>query len=408
MAGRYAQTLGKAVVTAVTVETLILSVEKLFGALSHVLSSSDAHDVVTSHPATTSTTPKFTPDTSHPSTTNPTPEPTATQTPTGTPRPEATATATPKTIPENTGAKVSATVHKGQGVEHAFIRQIEHNPKLAQELGFKGDVNNAKALHKFAGQQAHKIALENNKANLRISKADKVSYKITGVDDKGKAIIEGGADNKKYEYEYKSVARPKISTTDHLPKSSAQETTATDMAPTAKTRATPEDLLKSNKADAVATKGTQAPDSSTTKIGVTDTKTDSTAEELKLKIEQQIDILEKHPELRGTGFAKKLFAMPDENLLEAYKTNHENIAHLFTGKYYTQWDNMKDVPAHVALKSNYIPEDPMGTYLHKLQEVTGLPPRSGDILERAETTNEYITRALQKAAQMDKLDKVKF
>jgi hypothetical protein len=50
MAGRYAQTAGKAVVAAVTVETIVLSVEKLYGALSNVLASHEIHsDLVASH-----------------------------------------------------------------------------------------------------------------------------------------------------------------------------------------------------------------------------------------------------------------------------------------------------------------------------------------------------------------------
>jgi len=45
MAGRYAQTAGKAVVAVVTVETLYLSAEKLWGTISHILTSHDVQPI---------------------------------------------------------------------------------------------------------------------------------------------------------------------------------------------------------------------------------------------------------------------------------------------------------------------------------------------------------------------------
>ncbi|MFA6586113.1 MAG: hypothetical protein WCS86_03055 [Candidatus Paceibacterota bacterium] len=71
-------------------------------------------------------------------------------------------------------------VHKGEGVEHTFIRQIEHNPELAKELGFKGDVNDAKALHEFAGKEAHIIAKDNGytDASARTIQADTKAFEI--------------------------------------------------------------------------------------------------------------------------------------------------------------------------------------------------------------------------------------
>lgn len=48
----------------------------------------------------------------------------------------------------------TTTVHKGEGIENAFIRQIESDKVLAEKLGFKGDINDAKALHQFAGQRS--------------------------------------------------------------------------------------------------------------------------------------------------------------------------------------------------------------------------------------------------------------
>ena len=76
-----------------------------------------------------------------------------------------------------------ATVHKGEGVEHAFIRQIENNQELAKELGFKGDPSDTKVLHEFAGREAHIIAIKEGYADntgneVRVAEADKIAYEI--------------------------------------------------------------------------------------------------------------------------------------------------------------------------------------------------------------------------------------
>jgi hypothetical protein len=100
MAGRYAQTAGKAVVGVVTLETLFLSVEKMWGALSHILSSHhDVHEAISTaggakpvpsettalhHPETTT---GAGPETHTPAATHETPAPTQ-ETPPATP-PEA-------------------------------------------------------------------------------------------------------------------------------------------------------------------------------------------------------------------------------------------------------------------------------------------------------------------------------
>lgn len=49
----------------------------------------------------------------------------------------------------------AATIGKGEGIEHAFVRQIKLHP---EQFGFKGDAHNADALNQFAGVKAHKLA----------------------------------------------------------------------------------------------------------------------------------------------------------------------------------------------------------------------------------------------------------
>jgi hypothetical protein len=49
-----------------------------------------------------------------------------------------------------------ATVGRGEGVEHALIRQLVADPS---EYGFSGDVSNKRAVKKWAGRRAHFVAV---------------------------------------------------------------------------------------------------------------------------------------------------------------------------------------------------------------------------------------------------------
>ncbi len=121
-------------------------------------------------------------------------------------------------VEQNTN--MDAVVHKGEGVETVFIRQIENNPELAKELGYSGDVNDTQALHAFAGHEAHVIAIkegyvDNAGHEIRVAKADTIAYEIrtenghSMVDEKtiGGEILEThhegdkfGEHTSKYEY----------------------------------------------------------------------------------------------------------------------------------------------------------------------------------------------------------------
>ena len=87
-----------------------------------------------------------------------------------------------------------AIIGKGEGAEHPIIRQLIHDPK---KFGFKGDVNNADEISKWAGPQAHRIALENGivKMNpdgtmteIRTGVADRIAVSINMVG--GKVSVE--------------------------------------------------------------------------------------------------------------------------------------------------------------------------------------------------------------------------
>jgi hypothetical protein len=67
--------------------------------------------------------------------------------------------ATPETVDHKVSVE-NITAHKGDSVESLLRRQIEHDSETAKHFGFKGDPNDAKALHEFSGGAAHRIALD--------------------------------------------------------------------------------------------------------------------------------------------------------------------------------------------------------------------------------------------------------
>ncbi len=75
-------------------------------------------------------------------------------------------------------------VHKNEGIEHVFRRQIEHDSVLAGRLGYHGAPGDTKALHEFSGGAAHKLAIDEgyvDKATgeeIRVGPVDELAYKI--------------------------------------------------------------------------------------------------------------------------------------------------------------------------------------------------------------------------------------
>lgn len=74
-----------------------------------------------------------------------------------------------------------AIVHKGEGVESALIRQFAANPVA---YGFKGRQDDVKAIHRWAGRQAHLLAIKAGYydwkfgAEVRVATPDKTAYVI--------------------------------------------------------------------------------------------------------------------------------------------------------------------------------------------------------------------------------------
>lgn len=242
MAGRYAQTVGKTVVTAMTVETLALSVEKIWETVSDILHDHNFtfgtgvikhaafadeqeltgrqlkqwhdfnQDRMVQYAETSTQSEAEIPEAYPTPEQEPTPVPTSAPEPT--PEPEATQTPetgnTPETeVPEQTvpGTEIEAkapetvikfnpeaVVGKGEGIEHALRRQIE-DPEWAQKLGFKGDINNPEELHEFSGKMAHRIALDKGYVDsttgeeIRVKTEGTIAYQLYDAGD-GKIGVE--------------------------------------------------------------------------------------------------------------------------------------------------------------------------------------------------------------------------
>ncbi|OGI59726.1 hypothetical protein A2814_00215 [Candidatus Nomurabacteria bacterium RIFCSPHIGHO2_01_FULL_38_19] len=341
---------------------------------------------------------------------------------------------------------IDTTVHRGEGVEHAFIRQIEHNPKLAQELGFKGKLDDAKALHAFAQHEAHVIALKtgyvDNAGNeVRVRVADKASYEIktdsqgnvTGVEEKldGK-LVDGKGINKEYEYQYKGNQEmpPKAEVAEHVTEAKTLAQTETTVGGKVIEQSTAETLGQQSSAfkNTLPQEPTPAPKTieeakSNALKAYEKAKAHAIDEPVEHKTESydefknrttttsqsSSEILQKHP-----GFAKNYFKLPVEKLAAAAQVYESNVQHMASipGHEY-EWGLVKNLPINrdgrfSDIVNNYNEESPVGKLLHRAYEVTGLKPNSGFIFSKKQSVEQWLIKMLQKAAEKGTLDQVKF
>jgi len=84
-----------------------------------------------------------------------------------------------------------ATIGKGEGIEHALIRQLADDP---ENFGFDGDVNNSEEVKLWAGNEAHSLAIEAGYydqkfgGEIRVKVSDKIAYVIQ-KDDNGNVEV---------------------------------------------------------------------------------------------------------------------------------------------------------------------------------------------------------------------------
>lgn len=128
---------------------------------------------------------------------------------------------------------------------------------------------------------------------------------------------------------------------------------------------------------------------------------------------------------RNMLFTEETWAKSPENVykisFENFKLvdalNKSNIEHLFAENNLTERETLDfksvlqstSAESVLSLKTNEIDETflPIWNYMHKLQDITGLKYLTSTPTHPAETTENYIYRALMKASKMGKLDQVK-
>jgi hypothetical protein len=104
----------------------------------------------------------------------------------------APATAVSATNP-NAAQMRLAIVHKGEGVENAFIRQFVASPAA---YGFNGKQDDTKAIHQWAGRQAHLLAIKTGYydyyfgAEVRVATPYKMAYVIQKDGEGNLTVVE--------------------------------------------------------------------------------------------------------------------------------------------------------------------------------------------------------------------------
>ena len=71
-----------------------------------------------------------------------------------------------------------STIRKGEGIEHALIRQLEENPKA---FGYDKDINDAAAVKAWAGKEAHRLAIRGGYVDAETGQEVRVGTK--GIDN---------------------------------------------------------------------------------------------------------------------------------------------------------------------------------------------------------------------------------
>jgi hypothetical protein len=350
--------------------------------------------------------------------------------------PDTKATLAPETVPVKPDDM--AVIHKGEGIEHTFRRQIEHDPELAKSLGFKGDINDAKALHKFSGHEADVIARKmgyvDKNGEVRITEANKIAFELKAenghavVTEKtlgGEELGKHGEGGKEYEFgktpdnQYQKV----VDTTHH--KTVEQTITETPEINTEAPKTyisefnsrhglteTPETSTETHARSveeiSEKIKAQMGPDNSITgKINDqgADWRVNNTTpiKENPIGIYKAAKMLENEPE-----FANNPYLLSGEELLKINKIHHENISEIFEqNKFKLQaWDKMKVLKVANLLDEKDYELNPFLRYVHKLRDVTGIEPKSGFLGFGKEPTGKYIARALQASMKMGKLEEV--
>lgn len=104
--------------------------------------------------------------------------------------------------------------------------------------------------------------------------------------------------------------------------------------------------------------------------------------------------------------------LSNKELRQIHRIQNHNIDKIYPNEYDDRiWHTARHMNANELynFKPNDIADEykPLYNYLHKLNEVTGIKPFSGDILHAPETNEQFINEAIKTAAKMNKLNEVK-
>ncbi len=307
-------------------------------------------------------------------------------------------------------------VHKGEGIEHSFIRQIEHNSELAKELGYKGDVDDTKALHEFAGRQAHVIAIktgyvDNQGHEIRIAEADKTGYEIkmenghVSVIEKTSTgeIVETHNEGDKFE--------EKIEKGEYV-KDFGQKTNTETVAGSGANN-TPIDTPHITEPSGEYSAGEQI--NPETGLPMEHTHPEQINPETGKPYHAEGDVGKTVSEEGGSGNVNTERDLTPAEIEHVHNVFDRNIDHLFRGRPEGEWNSIqKLIPADRILElynkgevESYF--KPLVHHMMKLEEVTGLRPYSYDPIDHPEGPEKipvFIGRALEEAARIGKLDEV--
>lgn len=314
----------------------------------------------------------------------------------------------------------SAVVHKGEGIERVLIRQMDENPKLAQQLGFKGDINDKTALHKFAGQEAHRIALEKGYVDsatgkeIWIKDANKVAFELKS-DANGKPIVTlrtidgkvsemeykeegykfGKTPNDEYEYEHQRTSVPNKNTAVIKPNSAETHTIGLKE----ETFPTREERLNPGTAENV-----YAPEKHSLGIGEENSFFAEKIEKIK-NIKEQIEAnieaentktnIEKIPRRQHWETEQ----VPHHSATEIY--NHD-IRHIFLNSEGGAWEKVRSLKTNNFIHDNHYNDEGYNNlkdYINELIKTTGKKPKSGFLGLFPETNEKYIKRAIKYAVE---------
>ena len=338
---------------------------------------------------------------------------------------------------EITGPTDPAVVQQGKGIEHAFIKQIEGDPRMAEALGYK---KGAEDLHKFAGRMAHRIARDNGYVDrntgeeIYVRKAGEAAYKLIPTGEMGHASVQefhkegtefvaqklhhtGDAFEEKpdaYEIRHTGTAlhtdkTPEVQTT-------PTETPAQSAVYDQNRPATPGEIQQS--LESLGFTGDPTNENEVLEylksIGYNNPGDAIRGEELHKAITDTLDSASQTsaPKTEAVAemlpiFKENIYNLQTPILRIINETHLRNLKALFPENTKNFWESLEKIKFD-EFNERFNPNGQVAQYVKTLQEITGEKPKMGIFgLFNKETVGHYIARALQyagtKPGMLDKL-----